>query len=221
MLTEEEVVECIKTGGAARLETLLNEQPELADGVTQQGLSYLTLAAYYRNAEVLELIKKQKSSLDIYEACCLGDLEIAKMRLHANNALINSYSVDGFTPFGLACFFGHLKLAEYLIQAGADVNKVSNNAFKVAPIHSACAISNYEITELLIRNGANVNVKQASEVTPLHSAAHSGQTRLAQLLLDNGADINTRTDAGQTPLKIAEEKSFTETVDFLRGRGGK
>jgi ankyrin repeat protein len=129
--------------------------------------------------------------------------------------------VDGFTALGLASFFGHLSLVSLLLEQGADPNIASNNAFKVAPIHSACAISRIDITELLIRHGADVNAKQQQGVTPLLSAAHHGQTTLAKLLIDHGADVNAETGKGQTPLAMATEKNFQETAQLIREHGGR
>jgi len=121
---------------------------------------------------------------------------------------------------GLASFFGHLSLVKLLLDKGANPNIASNNQFKVAPIHSACAISHFDITELLIRYHADVNAKQMQGVTPLHSAAHNGQTKLSKLLIDNCADINAKMDNGQTPLFMANEKNFQETAELIIKHGG-
>jgi len=216
----EEIIELIKTGKNELLEQILNDNPSLADSKTEQGISLLQFAAYCRNNFAIDILKKHKQKLDIFEASSIGDTEILSELLDKKLELLDTFSLDGFTPLGLACFFGYLSLVKLLLDKGANPNIASNNQFKVAPIHSACAISHFAITELLIRHRANVNAKQMQGVTPLHSAAHNGQTKLAKLLIDNGADINAKMDSGQTPLFMANEKNFQETADLIIKHGG-
>lgn len=216
----DEIMELIKTGKNDLLEQKLNDNPTLADSKTEQGISLLQFAAYCRNNLAIEIFKRQKKKLDIFEASSTGNYDIVSQLLDKNPEFLNSFSSDGFTPLGLASFFGHLSLVKLLLDKGANPNIASNNQFKVAPIHSACAISHFDITELLIRFGADVNAKQMQGVTPLHSAAHNGQTKLSKLLIDNGADINAVMDNGQTPLFMANETNFQETAELIIKHGG-
>ncbi|OQY96546.1 MAG: hypothetical protein B6D37_01575 [Sphingobacteriales bacterium UTBCD1] len=216
----EEIIELIKTGNNDLLEHKLNDNPALADSKTEQGISLLQFAAYCRNGFAVEILKKNKQQLDIFEAASIGDTETISQLLDKAPTLLNSFSPDGFTVLGLASFFGHLSLVKLLLNKGANPNIASNNQFKVAPIHSACATTNLNIAELLIKHGADINAKQMKGVTPLHSTAHNGQTKLSKLLIDNGADINAKMDDGQTPLFMANEKGFQETADLIIKYGG-
>ncbi|MDB5284317.1 MAG: ankyrin repeat-containing protein [Bacteroidota bacterium] len=220
MRSLDKISELIKAKANDKLEDFLKENPEVFNGLTEQGISYLMFAIYCRNKAAIELIRKNKNWIDIYEAAAIGELPDIKTMVERNRNSVNSYSTDGFTPLGLASFFGHLPAAHYLIENGADVNIISKNLFKVAPIHSACAISHYELAELLLSRGANVNAKQISDVTPLHEAAHNGHTKLVELLLIHGAHVNAKMETGQTPLFMAEENSYFETAEVLRNHGG-
>ena len=215
-----EITELIKTGENDSIESLLKENPSLANEKTEQGISNLMFAIYCRNNVAVSLIKLHKSQIDLYEATGIGDIETVKNIIGQHPDLINSFSVDGFSPLGLACFFGQLEIVKYFIKKGANVNQPSNNSFRVAPIHSACSISNYEIVELLLKNGADANVKQQAGVTPLHQTAHNGHPSLTQLLIDYHADINAKMDNGNTPLFMAEEGSHKETADLIKKHGG-
>ena len=217
----EEIIEFIKAGKNELLEQKLKENPSLAIIKTEQGISLLQFAAYCRNNVAVNIIKKHKQQLDIFEAACIGDAETVSQLLGTNPEYLNSFSSDGFTALGLASFFGHLSLVKLLLEKGANPNIAANNQFKVAPIHSVCAISAFDIAELLIEHGADVNAKQMQGITPLHSAAHTGQTKLSKLLIDNGADINAKMDNEQTPLFMANEKDFKETVELIIKHGGK
>lgn len=194
----------------------LKNDPSIADASTEQGISLLQFAVYCRNTEAVEMIRAYKSHLDIFEAASLGEREKIKQLSADHPELLNSFSPDGFTVLGLVAFFGHLKLAEELLENGVNPNVPANNQFKVTPLHSACATSNLAMARLLIEYGADVNAKQMQGVTPLHSAAHNGQIDLVKLLIDCGADTNAKMENGQTPLSMAEEAKSTDTAEFLR-----
>jgi uncharacterized protein len=215
-----EIEEHIKNGENDLLREKLKETPSVAAGTTEQGISLLQFAAYCRNMEAIEIIRTYRDQLDIYEAASIGDKDTLLHFIEQYPDRTNAYSIDGFTPLGLASFFGHTDLVKVLIDNGADPNISSNNQLKVTPLHSACAISNYNIANILIKHGADVNARQLQSVTPLHSAAHNGQTKLASLLIDNGADVNSKMDNGQTPLFMAEEKGFKDTIELLKKHGG-
>lgn len=216
----EEIIELVKTGKNELLEQQLNENPSLAFIKTEQGISLLQFAAYCRNNLAVDIIKKHNQKPDFFEAASINDTETVSQLLDKNPEIINSFSSDGFTALGLASFFGHLSLVKLLLEKGANPNIASNNSFKVAPLHSACAISAFDIAKLLIDHGADVNAKQMQGVTPLHSAAHNGQTRLAKFLIDNGAEINAKMENGQTPLFMAKEKDFMEMTKLIMKHGG-
>jgi uncharacterized protein len=216
----EEIAELIKKGKNDLLEQQLNDNHSLADSKTEHGISLLQFAAYCRNNIAVDLLKKHKQKFDIFEASCIGNTQLVNQLLDKNPESINLFSSDGFNVLGLASFFGHLSLVELLLEKGADPNIASNNHFKVAPIHSSCAISHFDITELLIRYGADVNAKQTQGITPLHEAAHNGQIKLLKLLLDMGADINAKMENGRTPLFMANEKHFQETAELIIKHGG-
>ncbi len=220
MISINEIIELVKAGDARGLAKMLDETPDLAHQKTEQGISLLQFAVYLRNRQVIDVFRKHIQDLDIFEASGLGDLEAVKVLLGKDPEKANSFSPDGFTPLGLACFFGQLEVVKFLLRKGANPNLASNNPFQVAPIHSACAISHGEIAVALIAHGADVNARQAQGFTPLHSAAHNGQSALVKLLVDNNANINAKTDSGQTPLEMALEKNFTETATLIKNLGG-
>jgi ankyrin repeat protein len=215
-----EIAELIKARNNVLLAEKLGSNPTLAHARTEQGISLLQFAAYYRNREAIDIIRRYKGDLDIFEAATVGDEQTLLRKLQEPPDQINAFSRDGFTLLGLASYFAHLDVVKVLLQYDADANIASNNPFRVTPLHSACASSNYEIAEMLLRAGADVNAKQQSGVTPLHSAAHNGQTKLAKLLIDQGANVHATTENGQTPLMMAKEKGFHETVELIRRFGG-
>ncbi|MCO4291397.1 ankyrin repeat domain-containing protein [Solitalea sp. MAHUQ-68] len=210
-----ELIKAIETNEKTTVERLISLSPELANSTLSSGLSTLLLASYYRHQEMIDLLLKNRDQIDLHEASAIGQTSLVDELLECNPFSVNSYSVDGFTPLGYACYFDHYDTAKLLIECGANVNQPSNNDFKVAPIHSAVACGSFDITKLLIDNHANVNAVQVRGVTPLHTAAHNGNQLLVAILLKAGADKNLRMEDGRTPLEMALEKKYTELETFL------
>lgn len=207
--------EYIASGDLAGISTLLQQNPELAKTKTSHNVSPLMLSCYYKKPEVTALLLKYTDDLNLFEASAAGKFDVVAHLLYSHPDAVNEYAEDGFTPLGLACYFGQFEVARYLVLKGAEVNLPSNNGFNVFPIHSATAGNYTDIARMLVENGANVNVKQQAGATPLHSAAQNGNLDLLILLLEHGAETNARMEGGKMPADLAREKGFKEIADIL------
>jgi len=205
----------ITTGNLTGLDTLLTEYPTLAKTTTSHRVSPLMLSCYYKRPEVTAFLMKYIDEVNLFEAVAAGRFDVVSNLVETYPEAVNYYAEDGFTPLGLACYFGQYEIALFLILKDADVNLPSNNGFNVYPIHSAAAGNYTDIAALLIEAGANINVKQQAGVTPIHSAAQHGNLDLLILLLENNADINIRMEGGKLPADLAREKGFMEIADAL------
>jgi ankyrin repeat protein len=205
----------IQTGDDPALVKLLNTNPELAVVKTSQNLSPLMLACYHKKPEICAVILKYIPDVDIYESSAIGKFNSLANIVYKNPELINTFSDDGFTPLGLACFFGHEDIARFLLLKGAEVNVPSRNDLQVFPLHSAVAADNADITKILLEAGADVNVVQQSGITPLHSAAHNGNIEIIILLLEAGSDVKARMDTGKTPADMALDHGFKDIARIL------
>lgn len=204
--------------GAADLsgiKELLNRNPSLAAATTSYNVSPLLLACYFKKPQVASLILEHLTEINLFEAAAIGKFDAVAYLVQKHPQAINDYASDGFTPLGLACYFGHMEVARYLVLKGADVNQPTDNSFRVAPIHSAVAGNYTGITRMLIENGAHVNVSQQAGSTPLHAAAQNGNLDLLILLLENGASVDARMEGGKLPADLAREKGFKEIADIL------
>ncbi len=216
MFADRAITESIQQGTTEILQKALLDDPSLAAADANHGISLLLFAAYCRNQQAVILLKTYRTSLSIYEAACTGEIGIVMALLAERPEVLNLPSADGFSLLGYSCFFNQPAIARYLIDEGADTNQASANAFKVTPLHSACAIASFPLARLLLDNGADVNARQQGGVTPLHSAAHHGATELVRLLIEYGADANARTDSGETALSFADKGAFANTAAFIR-----
>lgn len=211
----ENLEEYITAANLSQLDALLTQNPKLATTLTSHQVSPLMLSCYYKKPAVTELLLKYVGEINIFEAAAAGKLDVMANLIYANPNSLNDYAPDGFTPLGLACYFGHYDVARYLVLKGADVNLPSNNGFHVYPLHSACAGNYTQIAAMLIENGSLINIKQQAGATPLHAAAQNGNLELLILLLEKGAEINTRMEGGKLPADLAREKGFDDIAEIL------
>jgi len=208
--------EQIEAGNFSAVKEILVQNPKLANNNTSHNISPLLLACYYKKQDIANLISEFTDDLTLFEACAVGKFDTATLLIFQKPSSINEFSEDGFTPLGLACYFGHEELARFLILKGADVNLASKNGFNVFPIHSAVAANNINITKMLLDNGAYPNVCQKAGLAPLHTAAQLGNIELIILLLEHGAEVGLRMEGGKLPADLAAEKGFNEIAEILR-----
>jgi ankyrin repeat protein len=146
-----------------------------------------------------------------------GDVSAIKFLL-ANGELLDSLGAD--MGFHAACFHGHWRLCQFLIEQGTDVNQASPDTGET-PLHLALCKAGQPaytlVVKLLLAHGANPNCATKPSVetgafmrdvrtrgeTPLHRAAAFGDEEAIQLLLDAGAVIDARDMNGDSPLSWA------------------
>lgn len=93
-----------------------------------------------------------------------------------------------------------IRLAQILIENGADVNKESVLG---SPLTNAVTnVWNRDIVELLLKAGANPNWQDKEGRTALFYAAASGNDDIVTLLLKAGADPNIQDKAGKVYLDV-------------------
>ena len=89
----------------------------------------------------------------------------------------------------------------YLIEKGADVNKLDAQGYAV--LHTAARHRMAEFISALIAYKAEVNIKDRDGLTPLHHAVMRNHPESIQALVQRGAAIEERTPSGFTPLTMA------------------
>lgn len=219
MSTEADFLEKVLANRRDEIERAVRENPSLANSKDSNGVSAILSAIYRGNRDLAEWLADHGANLTLFEASALGRSAVIERLLKENPELVDTYSPDGFTALGLACFFGNVNAVERLLRAGANVNAAARNPMRVAPIHSAGANRDPKIalaiTQLLIDAGAEVNVEQHGGWTPLHEAAAHGNDDLVRLLLEKGADKNAQSSNGKTAADLAMDGNYVETAALL------
>jgi ankyrin repeat protein len=157
-----------------------------------------------------------------------GDVSAMK-HLLANGASIAAVGEN--LGLDAACFHGHWRLCQFLIERGANVNRPQEETGET-PLHATlCTTDRLRrnvVMKVLLAHGANPNcaTKPNRETggfmrdcrtkgeTPLHRAAAFGDEEAIQLLLDAGAKIDAKDMNGDTPLSWASW--YTRPIAILR-----
>jgi ankyrin repeat protein len=209
------LIEAVKKGDAITVKRLLDDNPALLKAETDEGVSAIQLALYYRQPEIAQAFLARGAVLNLFESCALGRPDRVAQILAEDIGAARSHGPDGHTPLGLACFFGHRDIVRLLIEKGADVNAASKNAQRVAPLHAATARQDAEIVEALLRAGADPNRHQEAGITPLHEAAAAGEEAIARLLVAHGAQRDARAEDGRTAADLARAKKHEALAGWL------
>ena len=138
----------------------------------------------------------------------------------------------GSLPAYLRTYFrGHIEIARYLYDHGADVNY--DGFSEVTPLMGATIRDDVAFMTYLIDRGAKVDLPlPAGGETALHKAAVQNRANAARLLIERGANVNyCAKDGGktempkfkilreETPLHIAAVRSDEELIGVLLGAG--
>ncbi len=212
--------DAIKAGEFERVKAMLTANPALITARALSGESAIITAVYHRQKEIANLLVARGAPLSIFEACAAGEIERAERLLAEDATAVHAYSEDGWTPLHLAAFFGHAKLAELLLGAGADAKARSRNHNANTPLHAALAGNHKMAAGLLIGAGADMNAADSDGWRPLHLAAANGNIESMKQLIAQGADVNAQNSAGLTACALAEQKNHREAAALLKRHGG-
>ena len=216
-----------RAGDVDRVTTLLKSDPRLLVARDPMGNTALIMAVNSGHDALAELLYDAGVEPDFHEAAAIGDLGRAQRALARTPDLLDAYSAEGFPAIALAAHFGHVEVMRWLIDQGADIDRVAAHRLAVAPLHAALFGRQVEAARLLIERGADVTAARGGSGwkragwTALHYAAGMGFDALVLPLLDRGADPSRTDEEGKTPLEVAIDANHHDTADILRSRGAK
>ncbi len=112
---------------------------------------------------------------------------------------------------------GQLRVAEFLIEHGLDVN--AENVRGSTPLHLAVEEGSKIAVNFLLENGADVGRMNNQGETALHVAAKRGYLAIAEILLENSADVNVSLSEGWTPLHASVSENHIRLAQLLIANG--
>ena len=152
----------------------------------------------------------------LHDASQSGNLEEARAIVTAEPALLDSKGAGLNTPLSWAAFHGHLKVVQYLVNQGADIE--AQNGDGCMPLHAAATNNHEEIARFLLDEGAVIEAKcWRFGTTPLDTAAFDGSPDVLQFLISRDANVDT--DSSFPPLHYVAGAGFASLVDLMLAKG--
>ena len=151
--------------------------------------------------------RKDLLAKPLYYSVLCGFYDLVEHLVKKHSQHINTFGGEHDYPLVAALQGGHIRIADLLLQHGANVDfQGTNSTGKLwTPLHSAAALPNdlvaISAVQFLLEHGANVNPRhwKPSE-TPLHVAVIMDNFELVRMLLQHGAEVNSPDARGRTPL---------------------
>jgi len=155
------------------------------------------------------LLAQPQEVIDAYElnsAIQNGNVEKVK-ELIQNKSNVN-FQYNGRNALHTACNKGNPEIAKLILDAGAEVNSISeNDAGRTAlqMVAGRMDPSNVpELIELLLQNGADPDLAKNIDQYPVFETINRGHVEALKLLLQHGASRDIKNSMGQGPLEYAE-----------------
>ena len=138
---------------------------------------------------------------------------------------INDRPGDVKTLLDYAAEQNRVKVAQYLLDHGADVNALTQreedklvNRPGISPLCRAAYFNGLERMELLLRHGAAVNAPKGAQ-SPLMCAAYQGNLKAVEVLVEHGADVNHEYGPYDTASSRAIQEKHVEVAQYLLSHG--
>jgi cytohesin len=169
-------------------------------------------AENYKGQTPLHVLSKS----DIKDGSDLLNLVVLLLK---HGAALNSRDKNNQTPLHLAIRGNRFRLAEILLERGADANAQNIDVMTSLHILLESEIDDegdiLNLALLLLKHGAEVNIRDKDNETPLYLAIRWNRFKLAEILLERGADAIAENNEGQTPLHILSESDIKDGDNLL------
>ena len=143
-----------------------------------------------------------------------GDLLSAEVIFEAG-APVDAPNDEGRRPLHEAAFHGHLDMAGFLLDNGADID-AEVQPFGHTALTLAVQQSHYAMAEYLLRRGARIAAAdRLSGASPLHIAAARGDVKMIGLLIRAGADVFAEDRRGMTARDAAARAYHPDLEQIL------
>ncbi|XP_046661686.1 ankyrin-1-like [Homalodisca vitripennis] len=185
----------------------LDIDPNVKD---KRGLTAMHYAVQKNYPPMVELLAKNGVKLDcecqehftpMFYCIAIGNYEMVKLliSLGADIHYVNGSKKCSMMPLHFAANFCQFKIAQLLLEKGADVNRVVPSTGEIA-LHAAARADSQNkqpskialdcIVELLIKYGSKLDTRHKYGLSPLQVAIKAKNISIAKILIMNGSELN-------------------------------
>lgn len=190
------------------------------DSLAVGGITPLAIACAKGDIEIVRYLLCKGSDYTLRDADGDSLLHIAVyqgqfeiLQLFAELIPIDSLNNHGDTPLMSSCGLQEVNWAKFLLERGADVNKV--NAGGASYLHMAASRGNLELVKLFAGLLPVDCITADYKSTPLMVATEKGDVETVKYFIENGADTTFLNDCGFSSLGIAAFMGHLECVQVL------
>ena len=119
---------------------------------------------------------------------------------------------DLTTALQYAAKNGYLKIVEYLVEHGANLEIADQYRLSMTALLYAADNNQLEVVKYLVGKKADIDSKQVGGMTALLLSAWMARFEMAIYLIENGANVEARDDTGKTLLHWISFASYDGNI---------
>ena len=116
----------------------------------------------------------------LIRAASKGHTQLVKFLYEQGVSINEAVRPSGRTALHFSAQFNHIKVVDFLVSVGADINAVDDQGN--APIHHAAMSNNVEIAQVLVDSGADINLENTEGNTPFEVAVENDSIEVVNIL---------------------------------------
>jgi len=206
------------------LARILLEYGANASYVNEHRNSAVTYASANKNLGLVEVLRKHGADLEypteLHKAAESGDLQRTEELIGTGYSCINALNSRRETSLLVAARSGHYDVANYLIQAGADIEVSDYHGH--TPLLAATRSNHSKIVELLVTACADVNANTNEDTTnPSQLYSETTHEACIRQTLSEQTQSDKTYRSGATALMLAANVDNPATATLLLRSGAK
>ncbi|HEX9091407.1 MAG TPA: ankyrin repeat domain-containing protein [Anaerolineales bacterium] len=170
-------------GNLAMVKELYEKYPSMINASASWTESAIQAAAQTGQVEIVNFLLEHGAEYDICSAAMLGALDCIEDFLKEDPNRVSARGAHGIPLLYFPVIHGHTRVAQYLLEQGADPNAASPDG--ITPLHGAVMFNRPKMASWLLDHGANPNPIYDSK-TPLAMAQEKKQAEMVEILRNYG-----------------------------------
>lgn len=214
--------EAARDGRTQIVESLLNESPELASRIDDDGRLAIHWAVSFGHKDIVRLLAaNEKFDPNVQDgsgwtplmiAVSLKDGEELVDLLLRKGADVNAKNFAGQTALHFIASKKNIQLARNLMSHDTPARTGICDKRRQYPIHRAAAVGSVPLVELLIKHKSPINAADIFGQTPLHHAIAEGHGDTAVSLLKAGVDTKIRDSDDKLAIQLAPNSQIRNFI---------